>query len=369
MQSPELLDLYSDYLLSSFSLVTATGLSTVLNHGYSHDKITRFLEQDTLDQKVYWEYSKEFVRQVENEDSVLIIDDFISEKPYTHTSPLVCYHYDHTTHSIIRGINIVNFLLYSELSNGETVSIPVAFEPVRKPITETDATGKEHQKSEQTKNELVRNRLKILVYQNAVKFKYVLWDSWYSSKENMEFVVLNLQKNFIGAIKSNRTVAMSYADKLAGTFKSVSDLDIQPGQTYTVYLRGVEFPLLLVKQIFKNGDGSVGIVYLITNDTTLSYEQIITIYKKRWKVEESHKSLKQNCALEKSPTKIERSQLNHIFCAFVAFIKMERIKIQTKVNHFALKGQIYLAAVKHAMQIFSQYSKPQDNNPIHAAMV
>ena len=37
------MDLYSDYLLSSFGQVTATGLSNLLDNSVSHDKITRML--------------------------------------------------------------------------------------------------------------------------------------------------------------------------------------------------------------------------------------------------------------------------------------------------------------------------------------
>jgi hypothetical protein len=36
----EFLELYSDYLISLFSYVTATGLSTALNGQVSHDKIS-----------------------------------------------------------------------------------------------------------------------------------------------------------------------------------------------------------------------------------------------------------------------------------------------------------------------------------------
>ena len=38
-----LLDLYSDYLLSSFGPTTATGLSALLDGQVSHDQVTRFL--------------------------------------------------------------------------------------------------------------------------------------------------------------------------------------------------------------------------------------------------------------------------------------------------------------------------------------
>jgi hypothetical protein len=65
----------------------------------------------------------------------------------------------------------------------------------------------------------------------------------------------------------------------------------------TIYLEGVEFPLLLVRQVFTNEDGSTAVLYLVTSDMTLGYENITTLYQKRWKVEEYHKSLKQNASL------------------------------------------------------------------------
>ena len=41
-----MLDLYSDYLISQNKYATATGLSDVLNGEISHDKVTRFLRQN-----------------------------------------------------------------------------------------------------------------------------------------------------------------------------------------------------------------------------------------------------------------------------------------------------------------------------------
>jgi hypothetical protein len=45
----DLLELYSNYLLSTFSHTTATGLSAMTNGAISHDKITRFLGEKGLD--------------------------------------------------------------------------------------------------------------------------------------------------------------------------------------------------------------------------------------------------------------------------------------------------------------------------------
>jgi Rps23 Pro-64 3,4-dihydroxylase Tpa1-like proline 4-hydroxylase len=116
-----------------------------------------------------------------------------------------------------------------------------------------------------------------------------------------------------------------------------------------VYVEQAEFPLLLVKQVFKNEeDGSEGVLYLVSSDVTLDYEQLTTIYKRRWKVEEYHKSLKSNASLAKSPTKTIRTQGNHVFASIYAFVKLERLKMSTKMNHFALRSRMYLKAVRAA---------------------
>jgi hypothetical protein len=80
----DLLELYSDYLLSTFSHATATGLSKLTNGEVSHEKITRFLSEKELDSPALWRSVKPLVRELEDEASgVLIIDDTIEEKPYT----------------------------------------------------------------------------------------------------------------------------------------------------------------------------------------------------------------------------------------------------------------------------------------------
>ena len=49
----EILDLYSDYLLSSFSYTTAAGLSGLLEGSPSHDRTTRFYQPKPLLQLIY----------------------------------------------------------------------------------------------------------------------------------------------------------------------------------------------------------------------------------------------------------------------------------------------------------------------------
>jgi len=130
----------------------------------------------------------------------------------------------------------------------------------------------------------------------------------------------------------------------------VSELSLEDNLAITVWREDVDFPLRLVKQVFTNADDSTGVVYLVSSDTTLTAQAIQTLYQKRWKVEEYHKSLKSNLAFSRSPTKTLRTQSNHIFACLMAFVKMEQMRLKTHLNHFAMKGQIYQAALRSAYQ-------------------
>ncbi|KTD16011.1 transposase, partial [Legionella israelensis] len=119
---------------------------------------------------------------------------------------------------------------------------------------------------------------------------------------------------------------------------------------HTVYLKGLDFPVRLLKKIFKNENGSTGVLYLVSNDMTSSAERLYEVYQKRWRIEEYHKSIKQNASLNKSPTRTVKTQSNHIFAAIIAYCKLEMMKIKTKLNHFAIKYKLILRANQIAMQ-------------------
>ena len=120
------------------------------------------------------------------------------------------------------------------------------------------------------------------------------------------------------------------------------------GCVRSVYVEQLDFPILIAKQVFKDGDGVTGTLYLASSDLSLSYEQITTIYQKRWKVEEYHKSIKSNAAFPKSPTKSVVTQQSHFIASVLAYVKMERLKVKVSANHFALKSLMAINATKAA---------------------
>jgi len=113
MKTNNLLDLYSDYLISAFGQTTATGLSALLNGAVSHDQVQSFLARGAQTSADLWRMVKPHVRQMQSEDGVMIVDDSIAEKPYPDENELICWHYDHSQQRSIKGINLVTCLYHS----------------------------------------------------------------------------------------------------------------------------------------------------------------------------------------------------------------------------------------------------------------
>jgi len=339
----EHLELYTDYLLSTFGYATATGLSRMVEGQVGHDQISRFLSEREFTSKDLWTLVKPTVREVEQEDGVLISDDTIQEKPYTDENEVMCWHYDHTKGRAVQGFNLLNCLYHV---NG--ISIPVAFELIKKPIQYCDLkTRRLKRTSLRTKNELMRDMLLVCV-QNKLKFRFVLFDSWFSSKENMCYIKTDLVKDFICALKSNRLAAVSEEDHQANRFTAIEELPWQEETLFVGWLKDVPFPMSFVRQVFVNKDGSTGILYLACSDTTVKRGQILASYQKRWSVEVFHKSLKQNAALGKAPVRRIITQNNHVFAVLYAVFKLECLSIKRHLNHFALRAHLYLKAIRVA---------------------
>ena len=167
------------------------------------------------------------------------------------------------------------------------------------------------------------------------------------------------------AIKNNRTVAVTEESKQQGHFCRIDSLKWSEKKLIRGWLKGLDFPVLLHRQVFTNKDGSIGILYLAYSNFNCDMTKLEAIYQKRWNVEVFHKTLKSNTGLAKSPTKSIRTQSNHIFMSVYAAFQLECLKLKSgyawvspayrtdllkhKMNHFALRNRIYVTALKQAM--------------------
>lgn len=340
----KLLDLYTDYLISSFSYTTATWLSDMLDWAISHDRITRFLWERDWNNTDLWTLVKPIVREKEEENGVLIFDDSIEEKKYTDQNEIITWHFDHTVWRSVKGVNFLSCIYATDTGN-----IPVSLHIVKKDTPFTDPkTKKTMMISSKTKNEGVREMF-LQAIQNQIHFTYALADTWFSCKETLE-LIHEKWKYFIVAIKENRTVSL--CEK--GPFKKVSEMSWKEYTPMKVFLKWIGFPVLLIRKVFTNKDGSIWILYLVSNDLSLEYDQIVSIYHKRWNIEVYHKSLKSNTGFQKSPGKTLRTQSNHFFASVFAYVKLECLSLKTSLNHFALKNKLYIKALQTSFTLLRE---------------
>ena len=341
----DMLDIYTDYLICQNKYATATGLSDMVDGEFSHDKVTRFLRQGDFDSKMLWKYVKSAVREHENQNGVLILDDSIEDKPYTDENEVNCWHYSHAKGDVVKGINFLSCMV-----RYDDFSLPIGYEIIKKDIEYCDIKTKQHRrKATVNKNQHFRQLIQ-QACTNHVMFEWVLADNWFGSKDNMEFIHDELRKSFIFGIKSNRTLALSENDAKNGRHQQVRSLELEEDVVYKVWLKGLAFPVQLLRKVFKNENGTTGTLYLVSNDMNCSAERLYEVYQKRWRIEEFHKSIKQNASLEKSPTKKVKTQCNHVFASMLAYCKLEMLKFKTGLNHFAIKYKLIIRANQIAMQ-------------------
>jgi len=304
------LDIYTTFLIANGNRYSGVEMAKALrekDHPPAHDSISRWLLEQTFEPNDLWKYVAPRVHLESN----LIVDDATLDKRWSPTNELVDYHWSGNEHKPIRGISLVNFLA---THNSECVPV--------------DYRVYEGTKGGINKNEHFQAMLDT-AKERGFKPPYVMADSWYSSLENMK-KIMTLGWKFIFGLKENRLV-----NEIQGKSVHVSTLDWTKKHVRKVWLKGFGF-VLVAQIVFKNGD----IRYIATNDLSLTdYSDFSALSKKRWKIEEFHRGIKQTTGIEKCYSVKRESQLTHIFACFVAFVKLEFNRLKTGVSWYEQKAQ------------------------------
>jgi DDE superfamily endonuclease len=343
MKAQRIAELYSEYLLASFGATTATGLSELWEGEVRHDQVRRYLAGTKKTASDWWRTVKPFVRGVQSEAGGWIRDDASEEKPYTDENEIVCWPYAHSKARMLKGIHFLTARYSSQEGN-----VPVGFPLVAKTEKYLDPkTQKEKRRSLVSKN-TVGQELSKQAVRTRIPFRFVLFAVWFAAAETMPFIQHQQHRDLICPLKTNRKGALRQADKQQGRYVRGDTLDLAAQATQAIYLEGVDFPLVLVKQVFTTADGSVGLRSLVSSDTPLSFANVPTTSHRRWEVEGYHTSLKQHVSLAQSPPQPVTTQPNPFFAALCGFIKLERLKMPPQLTPFTLKSKLYLNALHWA---------------------
>lgn len=279
----------------------------------AHDAFTRLLKREPPDTEALWQEARTLV---EPEQGVLIVDDTTLDKPYAKKMDLVHRHWSGKHHQVVKGINLTT-LLWSN----EQALVPTDFRLYNKP---NDGL---------TKNDHLRAMIQT-ARERGFMPRYVLFDSWYSSVENLKAVRFYGWR-FLCRLESNRLVN---PDKSGNV--SIREIEI-PTEGRVVHLKA--FGMV---RVFRTVGRDGGAEHWATNDLDMSEEGREELENTAWGVEVYHRALKQCCGVERAQARGERAQRNHLGLALRAFLRLEANRLESGASWYEAKVSIVREAVR-----------------------
>lgn len=316
---------YISFLIATQRTYTCTEAAKVQpkkENAPHHDSLNRLLYRIEPNSQSLWEEAK---KHVNLEDGVLVLDDATLDKLYAAKIELVTWHWSGKHHKVVKGINLQTLLW----TDGDS-HIPVDYR-----IYHSD--GK-------TKNEHFSDLLK-KAKQRGFSPKFVCFDSWYSSLDNLK-KIRDLGWEWFTQLKSNRQVDPGYQGN-----RAIAELDI-PQEGRLVHLRGYGM-IKVFKEVSQNGD----IDYFATSFLEMNELKRLTVKEKYWAIENYHRAIKQYCGVEKCQARLGIAQQNHIGFSIRAFLRIERFSFKTGISWFEAKTRIIREAVRNYLEnpIYENY--------------
>ena len=308
---------YCQYLLSSQINYTLTNLAEHLQT-VSHDQINRYLRREKLTPRLLWDNVKSMI-QVE-EKGYIIFDDTVLDKRYSEEIELTRRQYSGNEHRVVRGIGLVNCVYVNSISG--------QFWVIDYRIYDPDGDGK-------TKLDHVIEMLESLIYQKLLPFRTILMDTWYATKNLMQYIDKQ-GKYYYCPLKKNRLV-----DDTGGgeDYKPISSLDWSKIELeYGKLIKVKAFPKDKKVKLFRVIISTDKTEYVATNDldndSTNAVQEVCSI---RWKIEQFHRELKQITGIEACQCRKARIQRNHINCAMLVWLKLKYIAYSTGQTIYQIK--------------------------------
>ena len=319
---------YVEYVISTPINYTCTNLAAHLEQ-VSHDAVNDYLRREKHTSHTLWEFAQPLINNCG--ESFLVLDDSVQDKSYSQKIEMVKLQYSGNTHSLVKGIGIVNLIHVHQKD----------YHPLDFRVYDPSADGK-------TKNDHFQEMLRQAFEEKGIQAQTILFDSWYAGSENLKFIH-RLEKFFVTTLKENRLVSLS---KEQG-YIHLQQIEWTPEQLQegiTVKIKKIPFKVQLFKIVATNGD----IEWVITNRAPGSiHTQVVQKENQvRWCIEQLHRELKQLTGIERCQCRKQRAQRNHFSCCYHAWFSLKVI---------AKKLGKTLYQVKH--NLWSDYLRNELRNP------
>ena len=279
----------------------------------AHDAFTRLLTRQPPDTEALWQETAELV---DRKGGLLVLDDTTLDKPYARNIELVTRHWSGKHHQVVLGINLISLLW----TDGKAL-IPTNFRVYDRPIG-----GK-------NKNEHFRDMLQA-AKERGFEPGYVLFDSWYSSLENLK-LVRAYGWWWLTQLKSNRQVNPDGSGNV-----TIGTLEIEPSGRQ-VHLKGYGF-IKVFRTVSPKGDAE----YWATSELDMRVRQFEERQKQAWAIENYHRGIKQCCGIEKAQVRSASAQVRHISLSIRAFVRLEVHRLKTGMSWYEAKTGLIRDAIR-----------------------
>jgi hypothetical protein len=308
---------YCQYLLSSQINYTLTHLADHLG-SLSHDQINRYLRREKLTPRLLWENVKPLIQIHEN--AYVIFDDTVLDKRYSEDIELTRRQYSGNEHRVLRGIGLVS-CVYVNPETGQ-------FWVIDYRIYDPDGDGK-------SKLDHVTEMLQNLMYYKLLPFRTVLMDSWYATKDLMQYID-KLGKYYYCPLKKNRLVDDTGGREKYQQIESLNWSKVELEQGKIIKIKA--FPQAKKGKLFRVAVSTDRTEYVATNDLAQdSTDAVQKVCDIRWKIEEFHREIKQLTGVESCQCRKARIQRNHINCAMLVWLRLKQLAYSTGQTVYQLK--------------------------------
>jgi hypothetical protein len=237
-------------------------------------------------------------------DAVFIVDDSLFDRSRSKKVELLARVYDHVEHVYRQGFR----LLMLGWSDGTTF-LPAAFSllssaqatnrlPPADPRIDKRPVGyRRRRESWQLSPDVVWPLLGE-AQAAGLKARYVLFDSWFAFPRLLRQIVQDRNLHVVAMVKAMTTIRYTYEGQRYTRKELYAHVKKRPGKARILALTAVQLET-------QDGSQSVQLVFvrdrrrgskkwlaLITTDTTLSADEVIRLYGKRWDIEVFFKSAK-----------------------------------------------------------------------------
>ena len=304
---------YLEGLLISFEPSNCVSLARVVSN-CSHDSLSRILKNKAFE----WQtLLQTLVLRIAGklQGGYLVIDDTVIDKSFATIIENLSWIFCSKENRSVFGLNIVVLVW----SNG-TYTLPLAIKIWKK-------------NSGKSKYDFA---LELLDYARNTLFlrpDYVVFDSWYASEKIIK-TLSEYHWTFFTQLKKNRLF-----DGKQVRYRHKHPYWIEKGQIYT------DIEVIVVKH---------GRKYFVTNDLSLSKQEIRDIYKTRWVIETMFRLLYDQIGIGQCQSFSLQAQTAHVHLCMMTVVLLEKAREMTEKTEYDFKRtcSFYPEMTKEIMETY-----------------